>query len=209
MNNQIFKVAAYARVSTLLGQDPKLQIINIREYCAQSKYTVVEEYIDLGLSGKNEQRPQLLKLIESVKQGKFDAVITVGLDRISRSTKHFLTILDLLEQNNTPLISLREQLDFTTATGRLVASVLAAVGSLESSLIAERVRTSMKAKKLLAQQTGNGWRCGRPPLAAELGLQIKNLRSQGKSIRQIAKLLSIGKTSVERALKTPPVGTPV
>ncbi len=204
---KIVRVACYARVSTLLGQDPQLQLINIRDFCKLKGYVIIDEFVDLGLSGKNEQRPQLLELMKGVRYNKYDAVITAGLDRLSRSTKHFLNLLDDLESNKTYLISLRENLDFTTATGRLVASVLAAVGSLEASLISERVRTALKAKKILAQQTGNGWRCGRKPIKKEIIDKVILMRKAGCSIRFIAGQLEIGKTTVERAIKSLSDGT--
>ncbi len=197
---KILKVVSYARVSTLLGQNPEAQLINIREYCKLKGYLLVEEFVDLGISGTKEKRPALDNMLLKVKNKEFDAVIVSGLDRISRSTKHFLNLLDFLETNNVSLISLRENLDFTSSTGRMVASVLASVATLEAELCRERIRSALRARKILAEQTNNGWRCGRKPLPVEITVQVLELHKCGASIRAIAKKLSIGKTSIERIL---------
>ncbi len=197
---KIFKVVSYARVSTLLGQNPEAQLINIREYCNLKNYVLIEEFVDLGISGTKEKRPALDNMLLKVKNKEFDAVIVAGLDRISRSTKHFLNLLDFLETNRVSLISLRENLDFTSSTGRMVASVLASVATLEAELCRERIRSALRARKILAMQTNNGWRCGRKPLPAEVAVRVLELHKSGVSIRAIAKKILIGKTSIERIL---------
>ena len=195
------RAVAYARVSTLLGQDPQLQLIHIREYCANKGYHLVQEYVDLGISGTTERRPALSQMMNDAQRGKIDVVICAGLDRISRSTKHFLTLFEDLRHNKVTLVSLRENLDFSSPVGAMVATLLSSVAQLERSLIAERIKVALAAKKIAAQQTGNGWRCGRKPLPDEIVNQVMEMRQSGLSIRQIAERLQIGKTSVDRILK--------
>lgn len=198
------RAAAYSRVSTLLGQDPELQLVTIREFCKARGIDLVEEYVDLGISGAQERRPALIKMMGDAQKRAFDVVIVAGLDRISRSTKHFLSLFEDMRHYKVGLISLREQLDFTTPTGMLVATILASVAQLERSLISERIRVALAAKKIAAQQTGSGWRCGRKSLPKEIHEQVVSLRSQGLSIRKISEALKIGKTSVERILRGKP-----
>lgn len=199
--NQKIRAVAYARCSRLLNQTPESQLVHIREFCSQRGYELIEEYVDVGISGAQERRPALDKMMADAKRGRYSVVICAALDRISRSTKHFLGCFEELRQHNVAIISLRENLDFTTPTGVMVASVLAAVATLERSIISERIKQSLAARKLAAQRTGSAWRCGRKPLPPEVVEQVKQLRAQGKSIREVGRILGIGKTSVERILK--------
>lgn len=196
------RVVAYARCSRLLNQTPESQLINIREYCKVKGLTLIKEYVDHGISGATEKRPALDELMKSVSCGEVDIVIVAALDRVSRSTKHFLNLFEDLRSKNVSLVSLRENLDFTSPTGVMVASVLASVATLERSIISERIKSSLAARKLAAEKTGSGWRCGRKPLPVKITEQVLQLRSEGKSIREIGKILEIGKTSVERILRT-------
>ena len=78
---------------------------------------------------------------------------------------------------------------------------MSSIAQLERQILAERIKTALAAKKLKAERENNGWKCGRPPLAESLKAKAIELRKQGNSIRQIAKQLNMGKTSVERALR--------
>ncbi len=144
-------------------------------------------------------------------RGEFGIVVVAALDRIGRNTKHVLQLMDDLTSYQVALISLREGLDFSTPTGKMVLTVLSAVASLEASLISERIRTALAVKKLAAQKTGSGWRCGRPKrLTEELKLQILQLREQGQSIRQIEKSLEhrISHTVIGRVVREAAVNKP-
>lgn len=203
MSNRI-KAVAYARVSTLLGQDPSLQLIGIRQYAQARGYQLVREYVDEGISGNTERRPGLDRLVADARLRKFDVIVTAALDRLSRSTKHFLNLFDELQHYGVAIVSLRENLDFTSPRGKMVATVLASVATLERQVIAERIKTALAAKKLEAKNTGNGWRCGRPSkLNPELIDAVKRLRASGSSIRQTAKALSISKSTVLRICRLP------
>lgn len=197
------KAVAYARCSLMLKQDPTLQLINIREFAKARSFELVNEYVD-QIHGDRDRRPGLDKLIADAKNGKFKVLICTGIDRLFRSTKHMLILLDELQHYGVSLISIREQLDFTTPVGKMTLTVLASVATLEKQLISERIKTSLAAKKLAAQQSGSGWRCGRPTVGnEEVTKQVLELKSQGLSVRQIAKeigTLSYG--SVQRILKT-------
>ncbi|MGE3684296.1 MAG: recombinase family protein [Bdellovibrionales bacterium] len=196
------KAVAYARVSRLLGQDPKLQLIGVRQFAEARGYDLVTEYVDEGISGSTERRPGLDRLIADARQRKFDVIVTAALDRLSRSTKHFLNLFDELHHYGVSVVSLRENLDFTSPTGKMVATVLASVATLERQIISERIRTSLAAKKQNAKETGNGWRCGRPSkLSPELMDAVQKLRASGSSIRATAKALAISKSTVLRVCR--------
>src|SRR5947208_2276538 len=81
-----------------------------------------------------------------------------------------------LQHRNISIVSLRENLDFTSPTGKMVATVLASVATLERAIISERIRQSLMARKLAAERTGSGWRCGRKPIAKEIVDQVTVLR---------------------------------
>ena len=196
------KVALYARVSTLLGQDPELQMIQLRDVAKARGYEITGEYVDRGISGKRESRPALNELLKAINHGKCKIVMVSALDRIGRSTKHILQLMEDFKARNVSLISLRESLDFTTPTGQMVLTVLAAVATLEAQIISERIRVSLASKKVLAQNTGNGWRCGRPPVVnKDISEKVRRLRAGGLSIRGTAREAGISKTSVERILR--------
>lgn len=201
-NGQPVKAVAYARVSRLLAQDASLQITNIKEFAAARGYELINEYIDEGISGAVERRRGLDQLMADASKGKFQVVIVSALDRISRSTKHFLNLFDELQHFNVAIISLRENLDFSSPTGKMVATVLSSVASLERMIIAERIKTSLAAKKLTAKQTGSNWRSGRPTkVTSEVIDAILKLNAAGLSVRQIAGQLNISKSSVLRVVQ--------
>ena len=195
---------AYARCSTLLFQDPENQLVHIRKYADASGFELVGEYIDHGISGTKERRPELDRLIADAKSGKIkDAILIVAaIDRIGRSTLHLLSLLEELKGYGIRLISLRENLNFTGPTGEMILTVLAAISTLERANIAERIKQSLAAKKLVAEQTGNGWRCGRPiKVTSHTESEILRLRSEGLSYREIGKLLNVSKTTALRVVQ--------
>lgn len=196
------KAVAYARVSTLLGQDVENQLHGLRELAQQRGFELINEYVDEGISGTSERRPSLDKLIKDARRGSFSIILVHSIDRLGRSTKHLLNLMDEFRHFNISLISIRESLDFTTPTGQMALTMLSAVAQLEAQLTSERIKTALAVKKALAEKSQNGWRCGRPPLNPELENKVLLLKSTGLSIRQISKTLgNISKTSVARILK--------
>ena len=102
--------------------------------------------------------------------------------------------------NNIP--SIRENIDLSTPSGKLIFQFIASIAEFEKSLISERIKNSLAVKKALAKQSNSNWRCGRPPLDKKLSLRVMELRSEGKSIRRISEEMgNISKSSVERIIK--------
>lgn len=196
------KAVGYARVSTLLGQDVQNQLVGITELAEHRGYTYLESYIDEGISGKKEKRPGLDQLIKDAKKGKFSILIVHSIDRLGRSTKHLLNLLDELKHYNVSLISIRENLDFSSPVGQMALTMLASVAQLESQLISERIKTSLAVKKKIAIQQGSNWRCGRPSIPVDTINEVLRLHNEGLSIRDIAKRVSgISKSSVGKMVK--------
>lgn len=195
------KAAAYARVSTLLNQDPELQLSHLRIFSDARGLTLAKEFVDQGVSGAKERRPALDAMIHEARLGKFKVILVVGIDRLARDTRHLLNLIAELNHYGVSIISLRENIDFSTPLGQATLTILGAVAQLERELIRERIKNALAAKKLTAERTGSNWRCGRPSLDKKLLEQVVELRSRGNSIRSIAKELGIGKSSVERKLR--------
>jgi len=186
------KVASYCRVSTLLGQTIDGQIVPIREFCKSQGYKLSSEneYADIGYSGAKDRRPGLDQLLKDARSGKFKVLIVAALDRVGRNVKHLLLLLDELNALGITFVSLRESINLGTPMGRMIMTVLASIAELEREVTRQRIRETMAAKKLIAQQTGNGWTCGRPNTATpELVHQVLELRAQGRSVRQIEQLI--------------------
>src|SRR5579862_9227568 len=171
-------VAAYARVSTLNGQDPEMQLRELREYCRRRGWTIVMDYVDAGISGTKEKRPELDRLLADAHRRHFDAVVVWRFDRFARSVSHLLRALETFRSLGIEFVSLSEQVDTSTPTGKLVFTVLAAVAELERSLIVERVRAGLRNAR------ARGKRLGRPRSGVDVS-EVNRLRGQGASWRAV------------------------
>ncbi len=189
------RTAIYARVSTNNGQDPTVQTREIEEYCARRGWRVACQYIDVGISGAKEKRPQLDRLIADAHRRKFDAVVVWRFDRFARSVSHLLRALETFKALGIEFVSLSEQVDTSTPTGKMVFTVLGAVAELERSLIAERVKAGLRNAR------AKGKRLGRPRVTVDAAT-VARLRASGKSWTAIADELGIGEGTVRRAAQT-------
>ncbi len=188
------KAALYARVSTSHnGQDPRVQTRELKEYCERRGWKLAGEYVDTGISGAREKRPQLDRLMADAHRRRFDAVVVWKFDRFARSVSHLLRALETFKALGIEFVSLSEQVDTSTPTGKMVFTVLGAVAELERSLIAERVRAGLRNAR------AKGKRLGRPPLVLDRA-QIARLRAQGRSIREIAAELGCSTGVVHKSL---------
>jgi DNA invertase Pin-like site-specific DNA recombinase len=185
------RVAIYARVSTLNNQDPEMQLREVREYCEHRGLVVTEEYVD-RISGSKESRPHLNRLMEDAQRRRFDIVVVWKLDRWGRSLKHLVNSLAQLESLGVAFISLRDNLDLTTPSGRLMFHVIGAMAQFERSLIQERVRAGLR------NACAKGQRLGRPRLAINTA-KMEKLRAEGMQWKQIAGEMGISQATLFRA----------
>lgn len=193
MTTKIERVALYARVSTLAGQSPEMQLVELREYAARRGWQVTEEYVDHGVSGAKESRPALNKLMADAKQRRFDMVAVWKIDRFGRSLRHLVNSLAELESLGISFVSLRDSIDLSSPSGVLMFQLIAAMSQFERSLIQERVRAGIRNAR------NKGRVLGRPRLEVDGG-RIVRLRASGASLRTISEQLGISLGSVHRAL---------
>jgi len=187
------RLAIYARVSTSNGsQDPEMQLRELREYAQRRELQIVEEYIDNGVSGSKDSRPALNRLMSDAHNRKFDAVLVWKIDRWGRSLKHLVTSLAELDAYGVAFISLRDNLDLSTPSGRLMMQLLGAMAEFERSLIQERVKAGLRNAK------AKGVRLGRPRVFVSES-RIEALRASGTPWRAIAKELGVGIGTARRA----------
>lgn len=192
------RAAIYARVSTSgHGQDPQLQTREIREYCERRSWQTAGEYVDSGVSGAKDSRPELNRLIADAHRRRFDAVVVWKFDRFARSVSHLLRALETFNALGIAFVSLSEQIDTTTPTGRMVFTVLGAVAELERSLIAERVRAGLRNAR------AKGKRLGRPRTIVDAA-KIASLRAGGHSWAMICEQTGLSKGTAQRALHSVP-----
>ncbi len=196
------RAAAYVRVSTIgHGQDTTNQIEPIKAFALARGFTLVGVYEDVGISGATKRRKGLDQMVRDARLGAFQHLIVIEISRLARDIRHLLNTLSELDQVGTQVISIREGIEFQSVMGRAMVAMIGILMSVERELLSERIKSALHTKKKLAEQTGSGWRCGRPTkLTAELSEQVISLRADGLSIRQIAKRLGIAKTSVQRVL---------
>lgn len=191
------RVAIYGRVSTV-GQSTDVQIQECQAYAHRCGYQVVGVYCDTisGTTGKDD-RPALTRLLEDAFARKFDAVVVYSIDRLGRSLKHCLDILESLKIHRVDFISIKQQIDTSSPTGQLIFNLFACLASYERTQILERTALGRKRAK------ARGVKFGRPSKMNEsVAEAVRLLREKGAGIKDIAKSLRIGVGSVYKALKT-------
>ena len=167
---------------------------------AQRGYSIVHEYTD-RISGTKARRPGLDQMMKDARRGRFDVVLVWASDRIARSVKHFLEVLDDLNRLNIEFVSFRENIDTGGPLGRALIVIIGAIAELERSLIVERVKAGMRRARL------EGRPIGRRPLELDQ-TAIRRDRERGLSLGQIASTYRVSKTTVHRILTAVPEGSP-
>jgi len=187
------RAALYIRVSTL-DQHPETQLHELKQFASQRGLQIVEEYTDHGICGARARRPALDKMMEDARRHRFDVLLVWSIDRLARSTKHLLQVLDELNSFGIQFLSQREAIDTEGPLGRAIVVIVSAMAELERCVIIERVRAGMRRAKL------EGRRIGRQPLQVNRALLLRD-RERGMSLNQLAKAHAISKASVCRVLK--------
>lgn len=180
----------YARVSTP-DQRVENQLYDLRQFAAQRGLEVVAEFTDVGISGSKARRPGLDAMLRDARKRKFTVLIVAAFDRLARSTKHFLTVVDELDSLGVEFISRRENIATDGAMGRLFITLISSIAELEADLIKERVRAGIRRRKL------EGLPVGRQPLDVDHASLVED-RLRGMSLTDVAKRYSVSRASVVR-----------
>ena len=183
------RAAIYARVSTI-DQEPENQLAELRRYVEARGWSAVE-YVDKGVSGAKDRRPALDQLLIDARLRRLDVVVCWRLDRLGRSLKHLITLLDELQALGVAFVSLAEGIDATTPAGKLQMHILGAIAEFERERIRERVLAGLQRAKR------QGTRLGRPRLVvAPERLQA----ARGLPIREAARVLGVPRSTAQRWL---------
>ena len=185
-------VALYLRVSTL-DQHPETQLHDLRAMAQQRGFQIVAEFTD-RISGTKAKRPGLDELLREARRGRFQVVLVWASDRIARSVRHFLEVLDELNHLNIEYVSFRENLDTGGPLGRAVVIIIGAIAELERNLIVERVRAGMRRARL------EGRHIGRRPLDID-HVAVLRERDRGQSLSKIAATHRVSRATVSRIIK--------
>jgi DNA invertase Pin-like site-specific DNA recombinase len=170
-----------------------MQLRELRDYCQRRDWAVAGDYVDRGISGAKDNRPELNRLMADAKQRRFDAVLVWKLDRFGRSLKHLVTALSEFEALGVAFVSLRDAFDLSTPTGRLMFNMVASFAEFERDLIRERVKAG------IANRRAKGFRVGRKPVQIDRN-RLLSLRSEGLTVRQIAIKLGASRSLVHKTL---------
>src|SRR5450432_3837517 len=188
------RVAIYARVSTLNhGQDVGLQTRELKQFAEARGWTIAAEYIDAGVSGTKDSRPELNRLMADAHRRRFDVVCVWRFDRFARSVSHLLRALEAFKALGIEFVSFSEQMDTSTPAGKMVFTVLGAIAELERSLIVERVKAGLRNAR------SKGKRIGRPAADVDAS-QIAHLRASDVSWREIGRRLGVSARTARRTL---------
>ena len=181
------KAAIYARVSTL-DQEPENQLQELRRYTEARGWTAVE-YVDKGVSGAKDRRPALDQLLTDARRRRFDVLVCWRLDRLGRSLKHLITLLEELQALGVSFVSPAEGIDATTPAGRLQMHILGAIAQFERERIRERVLAGLQRART------QGTRLGRP----RARVPIDRLQTvAGLSVDGAAHALGVSRSTLKR-----------
>ena len=192
------RVALYARVSKALEQNPENQLIDLRRWAEVSGHEVEGEYVD-EISSR-DSRPAKEEVLKKLRLSVIDGVAFYALDRWGRNMSELVLELEEFSKTGKSLISMKEGLDLSTAAGRMMANVLAAMAAFERDRIRERTllglaRARSQGKKL-GRPTKDGKRYRKPSRE-----EVKKYADRGMSLRAIGKELGTSKYWVGVVLK--------
>src|SRR5271169_3937698 len=192
MSDRPKRAAIYARVSTF-DQHPETQLLDLRQMAAQRGYEMVGEYSDT-ISGAKQKRPGLDQLMADARRARFEVVLVAAFDRVARSTRHFLEILDELNHLKIEFVSFRENVDTGGPLGRAMIVIIDAIAELERNLITERVRAGMRRARL------EGIQLGRKPLNVDRAAIVHD-RLSGMSLTAVGKKHGVSRGTVCRLVR--------
>lgn len=171
-----------------------MQLADLRRFVEARGWTLEGEYVDSGYSGAKDRRPALDRLMADVRRRKVDVVCCWRFDRMARSTRHLISLLDEFKALGVEFVSHQEAVDTSTPAGKVLFTVIAAFAEFERAIIGDRVRAGLAKAKAV------GVRLGRPPVGVSPE-RVELLYDQTKSVRLVGKQLHISPSTVQRLLK--------
>lgn len=188
------RAAIYARVSTLVGQSPAMQLDVLREFAGRRGFQVVGQFVDHGASGVRERRPELDRLMDLARKRGVDVVLVYRFDRWARGLRHLVASLDEFNALGIDFVSYSESLDTSTPMGRAMFSIIGALAELERRIVIER---SVEGQR---RARARGKHVGRPRRQVDEA-RILQLRDAGQSLRAIARVTGLSRTVVTRVIR--------
>jgi DNA invertase Pin-like site-specific DNA recombinase len=185
-SNSLTRVAIYGRVSTNNhGQDVTMQTGEMGEFCQRRGWQVIDQYLDRGISGSKDKRPELDRLMADARRRRFDVVLVYRYDRFARSLRHLVNALEEFRALGIEFVSIHEGVDTTTPNGRLIFGIFASIAEFERELIRDRVRSGLRNAR------AKGKTLGRPRRVVD-AQRVASLRAQGLGWKKIAGELGVG-----------------
>lgn len=191
-SGKLTRAALYARVSTA-DQRPEMQVEELRRVAAQRGWEIVGEYVDVGVSGGKDRRPELDRMIAATHCGKVDVVLVWKFDRFARSVRHLVLALEEFRARSIEFVSIHDGIDTSTPTGKFTFHVMASVAELQRDMIRVATRAGIFSARL------RGAKIGRPRVHVDVEA-ARRLRAAGKTTKAIAATLGCGATTLRRAL---------
>ena len=199
----MMRVTLYARVSTSdKDQDPETQLLALRDYCRANEWEVVKEYVDTASARDLAHREAWRELLDDCAKRRCKVVVVFKLDRAFRSVKDMHDTLATWELLGVEFRSLREQFETSTAVGRLLMNLLAAVAEFELEMIRERVKAGMDRARRQGKRIGRPSVMDRRGFKKRFGAVLERLNSGEISRRKAAKELGIGSATLKRLIDT-------
>jgi len=191
----MIKVAMYARVSTDdKEQNPETQLYALRNFCRDADWQVYKEYVDLARARDYKHRTAWQQLQKDARQHKFKAVLVFRLDRAFRSVRECVNLVEDWYDRGIRFKSVAEDvIDTTTAQGRFILQIMAAIAELESSIIGDRVAAGM------ARAKAEGKPIGRKLLAVSV-ISLCDALQHSSSVEQAAEKLGCSRTYIYKEL---------
>lgn len=188
-------VALYVRVSTD-GQTVENRRRELEAVAERHGWQIVQVFSDRGVSGgkSREERPAMRRLMQGVNRREFDMVGAWSVDRLGRSLQDLIGFLGELHAKGVDLYLHQQGIDTSTPAGKAMFQMLGVFAEFERAMIKERVLVGLRRAR------AQGKRLGRPPVSEEIRRKVRAARAEGRSIRQIAREIGVGSSTVVRVL---------
>ena len=189
------KVAIYARVSTAKDQSCERQILELRQVAENHNWSVVDEYIDEGISGTKKSRPELDRMLRDALLRKFDVVATLELSRLGRSVRNMCEIADLLKQKSINLFVKNQNIDTSTIVGELFFNIINSISQYERDLTAERIKSGLENAKRKGVKLGR-----KTNLNIQTRKTILDMQSKKIGLKKIALETKVSVKTIRKVL---------